>query len=98
MTLSFSIPVLDAEWGCSYQEVANSMGVPDIRICFVKVDDIKTFAESLTGDVLDTSWMANLDKGVRRQYDYTVKETAAALVGIFKDAMGGVRLVLSSER
>ncbi|EPW8660695.1 TPA: hypothetical protein L4T60_004600 [Pseudomonas aeruginosa] len=89
MTLSFSIPVLDAEWGCSYQEVANSMGVPDIRICFVKVDDIKTFAESLTGDVLDTSWMANLDKGVRRQYDYTVKETAAALVGIFKDAMGG---------
>lgn len=89
MALSFGSPLSDPAWGCTYQEIADSLGASDIKICFVEIDDVEKLAEQLGADVLDTSWMANLDRGVRRQYDYTVKETAAALVRIFKSTAGG---------
>lgn len=88
MDLIFGFPSLDPVWGCTYREISASLGIPNIKICFVRVDNVELFAEKLGADVLDTSWMANLDRGVRRQYDYTVRETAAALVKIFKSAAG----------
>ncbi|MDH1145161.1 hypothetical protein N5C60_11085 [Pseudomonas mosselii] len=73
----------DLEWGCSHYEIADSLGYRDVKICLVSVRSLKDFSEKLTGTVLDTSWMMSLDRGVRRQYDYTVRETAAALVEVF---------------
>lgn len=88
MVLSIEPGISDAEWGCSYHEVASALGVGGIKLCFVEVSDISEFSKQLTHSVLDDSWMTKLDKGSRRQYDYTVKETAAALVDIFTRASG----------
>ncbi|CRL50734.1 hypothetical protein [Pseudomonas sp. URMO17WK12:I11] len=90
--LNFSAEVVDSDWGCAYQEVADSIGITDVKACFVKVTNIDNFAEQLGSWVLDTSWMMDLDKGVRRQYDYTVKETAKLLVEIFRSASGGGKI------
>ena len=90
--LNFSAEILDPDWGCAYQEIADSVDIGDIKVCFVKVNNLTSFAEQLSGWVLDTSWMTDLDKGVRRQYDYTVKETSNILVEIFKSASGGGRI------
>jgi len=85
--LSFAVEVVDPDWGCAYKEVVDSLGGTSIKVCFVTVKDVGKFAEKLTGWVLDTSWMADLDKGVRRQYDFTVKETSQILVDVFKSAL-----------
>lgn len=74
----------DPDWGCDYFEVESSSAVEKIKVCFVKVNDIKKISEALAQNVLDTSWMMNLDLGSRRAYDRTVQETAAALVKIFE--------------
>jgi len=88
MVLSIEPGISDAEWGCSYYEIANALGVPEIKLCFVKVSDLSEFSKKLTHSVLDDSWMTKLDKGSRRQYDYTVKETAGVLVDIFTKTSG----------
>lgn len=90
--LSFAVEVVDPDWGCAYKEVVDSLGGTSIKVCFVTVKDVGKFAEKLTGWVLDTSWMADLDKGVRRQYDFTVKETSQILVDVFKSASGGGKI------
>ncbi|WP_350013239.1 hypothetical protein [Pseudomonas asiatica] len=89
MVLSMDPGISDAEWGCSYHEVAGALGVTEIKICFVNVRDLSEFSKRLTHSVLDDSWMTKLDKGSRRQYDYTVKETAGVLVDIFNRASAG---------
>lgn len=88
MSLAFEAPVDDEEWGCTYREVAIAAGTGNIKLCFVEVADRGNFAKQLSGLILDTSWMASLDKGVRRQYDYTVRETASILLKIFEEAAG----------
>lgn len=88
VVLNFSSKVIDPDWGCDYQEVIISLGCADVKICYVEVKNIDVFAEQLTGWVLDTSWMTGLDRGIRRQYDYTVKETSKLLIDIFRSAAG----------
>jgi hypothetical protein len=83
--MTFSVEVPDLNWGCSYQEVVSALGVPNIRLCFVKITNLDDFATRLTELVLDESWMTNLDYGVKRSYDTTVRETGTALAKIFKD-------------
>ena len=90
--LSFSSKITDADWGCDYQEIIGALGCAEVRICYVEVNNIDAFAEQLTGWVLDTSWMSDLDRGVRRQYDYTVKETSNILIEIFRSAVGGGKI------
>ncbi|WP_330565904.1 hypothetical protein [Pseudomonas yamanorum] len=90
--LSFSSRIIDANWGCTYQEVVESLGGIDVKVCYVEVENVNTFAEQLAGWVLDTSWMADLDKGTRRQYDYTVKETSDILVEVFRSAAGSGKI------
>lgn len=84
MTISFKKKFIDLEWGCAHQEVISPLATSNIKICFVEVENLTTLAEKLNSLVLDTSWMTSLDKGIRRQYDYTVKETAGLLIEIFK--------------
>ncbi|WP_223266774.1 hypothetical protein [Luteimonas gilva] len=62
------------------------MAVDNIRACRVSVSDVGKLAHELTQIVVDTSWMAHLDKGARRAYEKTVAETAALLIDIFKAA------------
>jgi hypothetical protein len=83
MSLSFTNMAVDTEWGCTFQQVANSLGIQNINICYVKIDDILKFANQLNDTVLDSTWMTNLDHGTRRTYDYTAKETTKLLVDIF---------------
>ncbi|MFT6654924.1 MAG: hypothetical protein ACJAWI_001696 [Marinomonas primoryensis] len=74
----------DTDWGCDYLEVESSSAIEKIKICHVKINDIKKISEALAKHVLDTSWMTDLDLGSKRAYDRTVHETAAALVKIFE--------------
>lgn len=85
MSMTCSAEVVDSAWGCTYQEVINAVGHPNVKICFVKVTKLDDFATRISELVLDTSWMIGLDHGVRRAYDTTVRETVEALVKVFKD-------------
>lgn len=83
--MNYSPEVVDSSWGCSYQEVISALGHANIKVCFVKVKSLDDFATRISELVLDTSWMTGLDHGIRRAYNTTVRETAEALVKIFKD-------------
>lgn len=72
---------IDHEWGCSHSCYYDSCNV---KACIVAVSDLDKISEKLTSAVLDSSWMLDLDKGTRRAYEYTARETANALVEIFK--------------
>ncbi|WP_201780461.1 hypothetical protein [Vibrio campbellii] len=71
----------DNEWGCTHSCYHDSS---KLKACIVSVSDLDKISEKLTSAVLDSSWMLNLDKGTRRTYEYTARETAIALVEIFK--------------
>lgn len=73
----------DSEWGCIYKEIIDIATANEIKICFAEVNNLINFANSLCTTVQDSSWMTNFDKGVRRQYDYTFRQTANLLVDIF---------------
>lgn len=77
--------VIDAAWGCEHCDIP-SLAAGNIRACKVSVSDIGKLAYELSRTVVDTSWMAKLDKGARRAYEKTVAETASLLVAIFKAA------------
>lgn len=77
----------DQEAGCEYREVLQEKGAGKVRLCYVRVSDIRKIAEELTRYVQDTSWMAELDKGTKRSYEHTVAETTKALVRIFKETV-----------
>lgn len=85
MSMTISAAVLDSDWGCSYHEVVSVLGHAKIKVCIVNVTSLQDFATRISELVLDTSWMTGLDRGVRRAYDTTVRETAEALVKVFKD-------------
>nr|WP_275679593.1 hypothetical protein [Shewanella sp. PS-2] len=72
---------LDNDWGCSHQNYCNTS---DIKACIVKITDLEKISEKLTESVLNTSWMLNLDSATQRSYTYTARDTANALVEIFK--------------
>ena len=72
---------IDKEWGCTHSCYHDSSNV---KACIVTVSDLDKISEKLTSAVLDSSWMLDLDKGTRRTYEYTARETANALVEIFK--------------
>lgn len=72
---------IDNEWGCTHFCYHDSS---KLKACIVSVSDLDKISEKLTSAVLDSSWMLNLDKGTRRTYEYTARETAIALVEIFK--------------
>lgn len=72
---------IDKEWGCTHSRYHDSSNV---KACIVAVSDLDKISEKLTSAVLDSSWMLDLDKGTRRTYEYTARETADALVEIFK--------------
>lgn len=72
---------IDNEWGCTHSCYHDSNNV---KACIVTVSDLDKISEKLTSAVLDSSWMLDLDKGTRRTYEYTARETASALVKIFK--------------
>lgn len=74
----------DPDWGCEYFKVDSTSSIEKIKICHVKVNDIQKISDALAKQVLDTSWMTNLDVGSKRAYNTTVQETASALVKIFK--------------
>lgn len=73
-------------FGCSFHEVLSDSGVANVSLCHVKVSDLGLMADNLVAVIMDDSWMLELDKGARRSYELTVKETSAILVGIFKAA------------
>ncbi|MBE0472252.1 MAG: hypothetical protein IBX55_22430 [Methyloprofundus sp.] len=75
----------DQVWGCEYSEVVGYSWPSNIRACHVKVNQVSSLSIQLTSEVLNTSWMMELDAGSRRAYDKTVKETAEALVKVFQN-------------
>lgn len=84
MTVTFQTRTVDAAWGCAYQQVVDSPGLPNVKLCFVEVTNLSAFAAVITRGVLDKSWMTNLDPMVQMAYDKTVTDTANKLVGIFQ--------------
>lgn len=72
---------IDNEWGCTHYRYHDSSNV---KACIVAVNDLDKISEKLTSAVLDSSWMLDLDKGTKRTYAYTARDTANALVKIFK--------------
>lgn len=87
--LEYGETINDKEAGCDYTEVLNGDATGKVKICHVRVTDIKNIAIELITDVQNTSWMMELDKGTRRSYERTVSETADALVKIFENVVDG---------
>jgi hypothetical protein len=86
MTISYGQMIPDASWGCEFTEILNSTGVQFVKLCHVHISDISQISKRLATSVVDTSWMVGLDQGAREAYEYTVQETAAILIKIFKAA------------
>lgn len=72
---------IDNDWGCNHQFYCDDNKV---KACIVRVDDLIKISEQLSKSVLDESWMLDLDRGTRRSYEYTARDTAEALVSIFR--------------
>lgn len=72
---------IDKEWGCTHFSYRDSCNV---KACIVAISDLDKLSEKLASAVLDSSWMLDLDKGTRKTYEYTARETANSLVEIFK--------------
>ncbi len=75
-----------AAMGCEMAEVEGDHRQPHILICHVNVSDVERMATQLAADVLDTSWIMNLDPRSQRAYRQTVAETAARLATLFRQA------------
>lgn len=84
MTITFAAQQADPLWGCSYQEAVSALGAANIKLCFVEVQNLHTFATALTNVVLDKTWMMNLDNTARRAFDKTVDNTASKLLATFQ--------------
>jgi len=84
MTVTFQTRTVDATWGCAYQQVVDSPGLQNVKLCFVEITNLTAFAAVITRGVLDKSWMTSLDPIAQLSYDMTVTETANKLVGIFQ--------------
>lgn len=84
MSVTFQKQTIDAAWGCAYQQVVDSPGLPNVKLCFVEVTNLPAFAAVITRGVLDKSWITSLDPIVQKAYDKTVTQTANKLVGIFQ--------------
>lgn len=77
----------DVDWGCEHSPMAGDATL-SILSCRVSVKDISKLSARLTETVVDTSWMAALDKGTQRAYRKTVEETSEILCNIFKSVPG----------
>lgn len=88
----YSTDIDDPSWGCTHTEIIYSTAPPKIKLCHVKVSDIKKIALELTNSVLNTSWIMNLDSGTRRSYEKTAAETAQLLVDIFNRAASSSKI------
>lgn len=75
-----------AELGCEMSEVEGDHGQSHILICHVNVSDVEQMAKHLAADVLDTSWIMDLDPRSQRAYRQTVTETAIRLSSLFRNA------------
>src|SRR5690349_1320798 len=84
MSVTFQTQTIDATWGCAYQQVVDSPGLPNVKLCFVEVTNLSAFAAVITRGVLDKSWITSLDPIIQKAYDKTVTQTANKLVGIFQ--------------
>jgi len=85
MPINFLSKKIDLLWGCEYQEAIDSLGLPNVKICYLEVRNLTDFASQITHAVLDKSWMTSLDPLMHRAYDRTATQTAAKLVQIFED-------------
>lgn len=79
----------DTEWGCIHTQYHYEEKDPAILACIVNVNNIELIAAELVNSVVSTSWIAALDPGTQRSYNVTAKETADALVEIFKHVLDG---------
>lgn len=84
MTITFATRTVDAIWGCAYQQVIDSPGLHNVKLCFVEITNLNAFAAVISRAVLDKSWITSLDPMAQMSYDFTVTETANKLVGIFQ--------------
>lgn len=80
---SFGSDIDDLDWGCTHTEILFKTACSAVKICHVKISDVKQIALELSNSVVDTSWMMDLDSGARRPYQKTAAETAQLLVEIF---------------
>jgi hypothetical protein len=100
------LPVPDAEWGCQHTD-ASLLCTGNVKACIVLIDDVQKLAAQLALDVVDTSWMAALDHGARRAYEFTATETAAilkdivlnvAITGSINSEFGELMVSMASRR
>lgn len=70
-------------WGSIYKLLETEPILNNISICHIEINDLIYIAKALTQKVQNKSWMMSLDKGTRRQYEFTANETASELISIF---------------
>lgn len=81
---SYGSDVDDLAWGCTHTELLYKTAASTVKICHVKISDVKKIAFELSNSVIDTSWIMDLGRGTRRSYQKTAAETAQLLVSIFE--------------
>lgn len=88
-----AVVLTDQDWGCDFDKYTFPELREDIKLCHVKVSDLRKIALKLTEKVLDTSWMTSLDVGPQNAYRFTANETAQLLVQVFEEASGKNEIV-----
>ncbi|WP_444998427.1 hypothetical protein [Aliikangiella sp. IMCC44359] len=80
---SYGNSIADANWGVEHHEVEANIADCKVKLCHVKVKDLKKLAFELTRVVQTKSWIYKLDTATQRSYIKTAKDTAQDLIEIF---------------
>jgi len=82
MSITFEPQTSDALWGCAYREVTYSLGTANVKIGFLEVTNLQNFATQITLEIINRSWMSQLNPIASMAYNMTVTQTAAKLANI----------------
>ena len=70
-TPSYGRVFAEETWGSTFSEVTSISGTGNIFVCHVKVADLEKIALELSTQVVDQSWINELDARSKRAYETT---------------------------
>jgi len=85
--ISYSRSFPEETWGSTFHEVTSISSTGNIFVCHASISDLEKIATELSKNVMDQSWVLDLDTRAKRAYENTAKETAKSLIKVFQNTL-----------
>jgi hypothetical protein len=85
--LSYTQSFPEDAWGSTFHEIASISDAANIFICHTSISDLEKIATELSTNVMDQSWILDLDIRAKRAYENTARETAKSLIKVFETTL-----------